>query len=158
MRCSQRIHAAVITALLLTLLGLPTGLMAQFNVPQNQAATPEGQEVMKQEQAFRQALKNKDRAAMDGMIGATAIIVNPQGAKTKWQFLEMLQQMNLQTDTVSNVQVRLPGPDTRIVAYQVNQTGTLNGKPLPATSLITSVWYNQNGKWMMVSHQATPIQ
>lgn len=150
----------LLPSLLLTLLSVPGGVTVaqqQPPPPPNQASTPEGQQIIQREQAFRQALKNKDRTAIDAMTGPTAVFVNPKGIQTKWEYMSTtLSQLTLENQSMSNIQVRLPGADTRIIIYQVNQSGTLAGQPLPATGWVTSAWYNQNGNWLMVCHQVTP--
>jgi len=149
----MRITRMVVPGLLVMLLSLPAWLAT---AQQEQASTPEGQQIIQQEQSMWQALKNKDRAALDAMTGSTAMFVTDKGTQNKWDFLNSLPQLNLQTNSLSNIQVRMPGGDSRIVTYQLHQSGTMAGQPLPATAWVTSVWYNQNGKWLLVSHQVTP--
>jgi hypothetical protein len=150
----------LLSGLVLTLLSLPAWLTAaqQPNqAQQNQASTPAGQEIIQKEQALWQAIRNKDRAAIDSMTGPTAIFVGRRGLQTKWEFMNAtLPQLNLQSGSPANFQVRMPGADTRIVVSQVNQSGTMAGQPVAPTIWVTTVWYNQGGTWLVVSHQVTP--
>lgn len=161
MRRIAGIHRVLLSCLVLTLLVLPAWLAAaqQQNQPQqNQASTPEGQQIIQKEQALWQAIKNKDHSAIDSMTGPTAIFISRRGAQTKWEFMNTtLPQLNIQSGTPTNFQVRLPGPDTRIVTYQMNPTGTIGGQPLAPTIWVTTVWYNQGGTWLVVCHQVTPV-
>lgn len=156
MRPTRSFTRVLLSGLVLTLLALPSWLLAAQQ-QQNQASTPEGQEIIQKEQSFWQAIRNKDHGAIDSMTGSTAIFVSRRGAQTKWEFMNAtLPQLNLQSSSLSNFQVRLPGPDTRIVIFQVNQSGTIAGQPLAPTIWVTTVWYNQGGTWLVVSHQITP--
>lgn len=159
MRHTGSFTRVLLSGLVLTLLSLPGWLIAAQQQQQNQASTPEGQQIIQKEQTFWQAIKNKDHGAIDSMTGPTAVFVTPRGVQTKWDFMNAtLPQLNLQSGSPSNFQVRLPGPDTRIVIYQVNQSGTIAGQPLAPTIWVTTAWYNQGGTWLVVSHQVTPAR
>lgn len=153
----MKVNRMAILGVLAACLALPAWMTAVSQGTQEQAATPAGQEIIQRERAMWQAIKSKDRATLDGMIGPTAMFVNPQGVENKWQFLQSLPNLSLQDATISNVQVRMPGADSRVVTYQMTQYGTLAGQPLPRTAWVTSVWYRLNGQWALVSRQMTPV-
>lgn len=84
-------------------------------------------------------------------------ILNNGHRKTGEEELNSLADLNLTEYTMDHVKVAMPTKDMVIVTYQAHQEGTWKGMPLPLDLMVSSVWANQNGKWLEVLYQETPV-
>jgi len=71
--------------------------------------------------------------------------------------LESLNDLNITECRIEHLQVVIPTKDTAVFTYQAHQKGTWKGKTLPSHIMVSSVWANQNGKWLQVLYQETPV-
>jgi len=60
--------------------------------------------------------------------------------------------------TLENVSLRQLASTIVELSYDVIQTGECDGTPLPAKLRATSLYLNQNGKWLVTLHQQTPVE
>ena len=60
--------------------------------------------------------------------------------------------------TIENASLRQLAPTVAELSYDALQTGECDGTPLPDKVRVTSVYVNQNGKWLLTLHQQTPIE
>ena len=102
--------------------------------------------VMKDVETMR-LLMSKDHVA----------ILNRGQRLTGEEQLNALADLNLTQYTMDHVKVAQPTKDMVIITYQANQKGTWKGKTLPSHIMVSSVWANQNGKWLEVLYQETPV-
>ncbi len=114
------------------------------------------QTIIDLENAFWQAILDKDSAAASGMLGETTIIAGAQGAASidRATFTQMLFEggWELHEFSLTDVVVDFPKPDIATIAYTVSEKLTVDGKPVDLKAADTSVWVEQDGQWKCVLH------
>lgn len=115
-------------------------------------------EVLDLEKRFWDTMKTKDGRTAGKMTDDGCIVVGAQGvsaidgasmekmmADGKWE----LKQYEFDE---KNMQVKFIGDDVAIVAYKVNESLIVDGKPLPLNANDSSVWVRRNGEWLCALH------
>lgn len=115
-------------------------------------------EVLALEKRFWDTMKTKDGRTAGKMTDDGCIVVGAQGvsaidgphmekmmADGKWE----LKQYEFDE---KNVQVKFVNDDVAIVAYKVNESLIVDGKPLPLNANDSSVWVRRNGEWLCALH------
>jgi hypothetical protein len=155
-----------------TLALLPLLLLAMACEPANrepadnsanppQAASLSEADMIAQEQAAWDSLKNKDKdpEAFGNLRADEYTEVTANGVVyDKASVIASLKDVNVTDVTLSDLKTLPIDKDAFIVAYTVSRTGTFNGFPFPPGSYRAStVWANHDGKWLAVYHQETPV-
>ena len=115
-------------------------------------------EVLDLEKRFWDTMKTKDGRTAGKMTDDGCIVVGAQGvsaidgasmeklmADGKWE----LKQYEFDE---KNAQVKFINDDVAIVAYKVNESLIVDGKPLPLNANDSSVWVRRNGEWLCALH------
>lgn len=115
-------------------------------------------EVLAVEKRFWDTMKTKDGRTAGEMTDDGCIVVGAQGvsaidgasmeklmAEGKWK----LEQYEFDE---KNVQVKFITDDVAIVAYKVNESLIVDGKPLPLEANDSSVWVRRDGEWRCALH------
>lgn len=122
------------------------------------AAERREQELLDIEQRFWNAMKAKDAQTASELTDERCIVVGAQGvsaidpatmAKLTTEGEWVLEQFRFDEKTR---QVRFLNDDVAIVAYQVHERVTLEGKTLPIEANDASVWVRRGSKWLCALH------
>lgn len=154
---------AVTTASLI--LGIPptiTTAVGQQNVQQ----TSEVERVNAASQAFIAAISARDIGAMDKVwahepyttfIGplSTTVVTGWDGVRKAWEM--RFSQFDRVTITVSESHVRANANAAWTVGIEKVDLLRKNGDKLSFDAFVTNVFENRDSRWLLVSHQATPI-
>jgi len=120
------------------------------------ATTTVEQEIVELENEYWNSLKNKDTRASLRLTDEPCIVVGPQGAANldHKAFEKMAQSGNweLKDFELRDVQVRQLTDDVAVVAYDVTENMTVDGKPLKLQASDASVWIRRDGRWLCTLH------
>lgn len=117
-------------------------------------------------QVFVAAISARDVSAMDKVwaheayatfIGplSTTVVVGWDGVRKAWEM--RFSQFDRVTISVAESHVRTNGNVAWAVGIEKVQVLRTNGDTLSFDAFVTNVFENHDGRWLMVSHQATPI-
>ena len=108
------------------------------------------------ERKYWQAMVDKDFEAALALTDDPCIVAGAQGVASigRKQFEGMMKSetWTLNTFELDDVQVRLLNDDTAVVAYQVKEHMTVDGKPLTLEAADASTWIRRNGNWVCALH------
>jgi uncharacterized protein (TIGR02246 family) len=114
------------------------------------------QELLDLEQQYWQAIKNKDVDAALRLTDEPCIVTGAQGIGRidKKRLAEMMQAApyTLHDFTVQDAQVRLLGTDVAILAYNVHEELTVDGKSVTLDAADSSTWVRRDGRWRCALH------
>ena len=117
-------------------------------------------------QAFIAAISARDIDAMDKVWAhqayatfmgpfSTTIVVGWDGVRKAWEM--RFSQFDRVTISVAESHVRANANVAWAVGIEKVQLLRKNGDTLSFDAFVTNVFENRDGRWLMVSHQATPI-
>jgi ketosteroid isomerase-like protein len=117
-------------------------------------------------QDFIAAISARDIRAMDKVwahesyatfIGplSTNVVVGWEGVRKAWEM--RFSQFDRVTISLAESNVRINGKVAWAVGIERVQLLRKTGETLGFDAFVTNVFENQDGQWLMVSHQATPI-
>jgi ketosteroid isomerase-like protein len=86
---------------------------------------------------------------------STTIVVGWEGVRKAWEM--RFSQFDRVTISVTESHVRTNGKAAWAVGIEKVQLLRKNGDTLSFDAFVTNVFENHDGRWLMVSHQATPI-
>jgi hypothetical protein len=118
-------------------------------------------ELMGLEQAFWNAMKQRDGKVARDLTDDTVIVVGPQGIGEveKGSIGGMVEKATWNLERFSfdeaNVHVKMVGEDVAIVAYPVDEDVVVEGKRTAVNAFDTSVWVRKLGKWVCALHTET---
>jgi ketosteroid isomerase-like protein len=151
------------TILVLVLLAYTSGASAQTLQPQSSAtaaATSAEDEIKKLEEMRNQAVLHGDVAALDRMTSDDYTFVTLRGEmRTKSDILKGFASgsFHYESRQIRDLKVRVYG-DTAVVTGRSVQKGMENGKDYSGDYWFTRVYVKQNGRWLTVALQTTPIR
>ena len=154
----------VITALL-----LPVAVTAYAGYAIDQAKaqqTSDVERVNAASQVFTAAIAARDILAMDKVwahepyatfIGplSTVVVVGWDGVRKAWEM--RFGQFDKVTISATNPHVRANGKVAWAVGVERVQLLRKDGKTVAFDAFVTNVFENHDGRWLMVSHQSTPV-
>jgi ketosteroid isomerase-like protein len=154
---------AVTTASLI--LGFPLAVGSVVG-QQTTQATSDIQGVNAASQGFLSAISARDIGAMDKVWAhesyatfmgplSTTIVVGWDGVRKAWEM--RFSQFDRVTISVAESHVRTSGNVAWAVGIETVQLLRKNGDTLSFDAFVTNVFENREGRWLMVSHQSTPI-
>lgn len=155
---------AVITTLL-----LPVGITAFAGYAIDQAKaqqTSDADRVNAASQAFVAAIAARDILAMDKVwahepyatfIGplSTVVVVGWDDVRKAWEM--RFGQFDKVTISATEPHVRTNGKVAWAVGMEKVQLLRKDGKTVAFDAFVTNVFENHDGRWLLVSHQATPV-
>lgn len=115
-------------------------------------------ELLELEQRYWQALKDQDVDTAMSLTDESCIVTGAQGVgaldrKTLAGMIKSatytLNHFALKKD---NAQVRLLSKDVAIIAYQVHEELTVEGKRVTLDAADTSTWVRRDGQWLCAMH------
>lgn len=108
------------------------------------------------EKQYWQAIKDRDVQAAMRLTDDPCIVTGAQGVAriTQKAFVAMLQAggWTLHQFDFTDVEVRIVGDDTAIVAYKVKEVLTVDGKPITFEAADSSTWVRRDGQWVCALH------
>jgi ketosteroid isomerase-like protein len=154
---------AVTTASLI--LGIPL-TVARAVGQQHAQQTSEVEAVNAASQVFIAAIAARDIGAMDKVWAhesyatfmgplSTTVVVGWDVVRKAWEM--RFSQFDRVTISVAESHVRTNGKAAWAVGIEKVQLLRKNGDTLNFDAFVTNVFENRDGRWLMVSHQATPI-
>jgi len=157
------IPAVTIVSLLLVGVALPGGdAIGQQKAQQ----TSDVERVNAASQVFISAISARDIRAMDKVwahesyatfIGplSTTVVVGWEGVRKAWEM--RFSQFDRVTISLAESHVHTNGKVAWAVGIEKAQLLRKNGDTLNLEAFVTNVFENLDGRWLLVSHQATPI-
>jgi ketosteroid isomerase-like protein len=116
------------------------------------------QEVLEHERRFWNAMRAKDGEAATQMTHENCIIVGAQGvsAITPDTMGRLTREGDWELERFtfdeSSAQVQFLNEDVALVAYQVREKLTVDGKPVNLEANDSSVWVRKGGEWLCAMH------
>jgi ketosteroid isomerase-like protein len=114
-------------------------------------------ELLELEKRFWQALKDKDVNTAMSLTDYPCIVTGAQGVgaidqKTFAAMLKASPYTLRRFKIKDGAEVRLVRDDVAIVAYQVHEELTVDGKPVTLDAADSSTWVRRDGRWLCASH------
>jgi ketosteroid isomerase-like protein len=133
---------------------------------QNAQLTSDVEGVNAASQVFIAAISARDIGAMDKVWAhepyatfmgplSTTIVVGWDGVRKAWEM--RFSQFEQVTISVAESHVHTNGNAAWAVGIEKVQLLRKNGETLSFDAFVTNVFENRDGRWLLVSHQATPI-
>jgi Domain of unknown function (DUF4440) len=115
------------------------------------------QELVDLETRYWHALKDKDVAAALELTDEPCIVTGAQGVglidhSTYTTMMENATWTIDDFDIRDDVQVRLLGDETAVVAYTVHEEVTVDGEHVAFDAADTSTWVRRDGRWLCALH------
>lgn len=108
------------------------------------------------EKQYWQAMKNRDVAAALQLTDFPCIIAGPHGVRRvdRASFEKIMNAAPYTIDSVSvdDAEVRMITDDTAVVAYNLHERLTVEGKPVTIEAADASTWVRRNGRWACALH------
>lgn len=124
------------------------------------AMTNPEDEIKKLEETRNEAVLHGDVSVLDGMTSDDYTFVTLRGEmRTKQEILKGFASGSFHYDSrqIFDLKVRVYG-NTAVVTGRSVQNGMENGKDYSGKYWFTRVYVKQNGRWLTVALQTTPIQ
>jgi ketosteroid isomerase-like protein len=114
-------------------------------------------ELLDLEKRYWQALKDQDVDATMRLTDEPCIVTGAQGIglidhKTLAAMIQASSYTLNRFVLKDGAQVRLLRDDVAIVAYQVHEELTVDGKPVTLDAADSSTWVRRNGRWLCALH------
>jgi ketosteroid isomerase-like protein len=133
---------------------------------QNAQQTSDVERVSTASQVFIAAITARDIGAMDKVWAhepyatfmgplSTTIVVGWDGVRKAWEM--RFSQFERVTISPADSHIRTNGNVAWTVGIEKVQLLRKNGETLSFDAFVTNVFENRDGRWLLVSHQATPI-
>ena len=114
-------------------------------------------ELLALEKRSWQAVKDNDLEAALALTDEPCIVAGAQGvaSMSKEQFAGVMRSANFRIEDVyinPDVQVRQLNDDTAVLAYNVRERVTVDGKSLTMEAADASTWVRRDGRWRCALH------
>ncbi len=115
------------------------------------------QELLGLERQYWQAIKDKDPETAIRLSDDGCIIAGAQGVR-RLDKQTLASMMRAPSYTVNrfqiddDAQVRLLSNDVAVLAYNVHEELTVDGKPVTLDATDSSTWVRRNGQWLCAMH------
>ena len=114
------------------------------------------EELLDLERQYWQALKNKDAETAIRLTDDQCILTGAQGVGRieRKALAAMVQDTSYTLDRfeLTKAEVRTIGDDVAIIAYQVHEELTVDGKPVSFDAADASTWIRRDGSWKCALH------
>ena len=169
----RRVSVGGAAVMSLVMLGAMSLLMLGSFLPRNNAAGEQKAQQMSDvdqvnaaSQAFIGAISARDIRAMDGLwaqgpdatfIGplSTTVVVGWEGVRKAWEM--RFSQFDRVAIALAESHIHANGNVAWAVGVEKVELLRKNGDRLNFDAFVTNVFEKHDGRWLMVSHQATPI-
>ena len=114
-------------------------------------------EILDLEKRYWQALKEQDADTAMRLTDEPCIVTGAQGVgavdrKTLGAMVKSASYTLRRFELKPGAQVRLLGDDVAIVAYQVHEELTVDGKAVALDAADSSTWVRRDGRWLCAMH------
>jgi uncharacterized protein (TIGR02246 family) len=114
-------------------------------------------EILDHEKRYWQALKDQDVDAVLRLTDEPCILTGAHGVALidRKTLAGMMKAASYTLDHIElkdGAQVRFLGDDVAIVAYQVHEELTVEGKPVTLDAADASTWVRRDGRWLCALH------
>ena len=143
---------AILPAMLLAL--------AMTEQPQQTPAKPPDatqEALLANERALLAAVAKADRVAFSALVLPEGIWANSTGFIPMNLLVNGLDGFQITKWDMVNPHVTRLDENSAIVLYAWTGSGTMGNRPLPQTTVVSTVWTRRNGKWLAAHHQETPM-
>jgi ketosteroid isomerase-like protein len=118
---------------------------------------PTEQDLIKLEKSYWEAIRDRDVEQAMRLTDDPCIVAGSQGVMTvdRQAFAGMMRSTAFSINEFElgpNLKVRLLTDDVAIVAYEVKEKATVEGKPVSLEAADTSVWVRRNDRWVCALH------
>jgi len=122
-------------------------------------AKPTKEEIIDLEKSYWDAMKQKDGKPTSQLSADNAIVTGARGVMSipKAKMGKMTEEGNWTLDSYkfSDIEVATPTPDIAIIAYTVEQKGTMDGKASNMRAADSSTWIRGPQGWECHAHSET---
>lgn len=124
---------------------------------------PREKEIMQAENRLMEAIRTRDRAALEGLVADDFLYTGPLSSGELSRRSEFvagnLGGVKLDTFRFERVHVRTFAPDVVVANVVCRQKGTIGGRPWNPDYLFTDVWVKRDGRWQLAGRHVTkPIR
>ena len=112
-------------------------------------------QIIAQERAELDALKTGDMTTFSNLVAEDAVFLDSQGPAGKAVIVQHTVEFRLHDYTMSGVQVVPASPDSGLIIYKIDETGTSHGKEFKASVYVSALWVKRGGKWQCAFSQET---
>jgi ketosteroid isomerase-like protein len=121
------------------------------------AAANVEQEIIELENEYWRAIRDRDAEAAMRLTDEVCIVTGAQGALAieREHFKDMLASPDWtlhEFEIKDRPAVHVVGDDMAVIAYQVTEKLTVEGKPVTLKAADASTWVRKNGQWLCVLH------
>jgi len=113
-------------------------------------------ELLGLEKRYWQAIKDKDIEGAKNLTDFPCIVAGAKGVASVDEnaFGAMMKSATytLKRFEIKNEQVRMLRDDVAVVAYQVREELTVDGKDVTLNAADLSTWVRRNGRWVCAAH------
>lgn len=114
-------------------------------------------ELLKLERQYWQAIKDKDVEAAMRLTDEPCIVAGASGVASVDQqsFKHIMEGAEFELhdfDVKDDAKVRVIGDDVAILAYNVHENLTVDGKPVSLDAVDASMWIRRGGRWVCALH------
>jgi hypothetical protein len=115
------------------------------------------QEILELEKGYWQAMKDKDVDAAMRMTDFPCVIAGATGVRSvsAADYRKIMSAAKYTINAVEvkdDAQVRMLTNDVAVIAYNVHEELTLDGKPLSLDASDASTWVRRDGRWVCALH------
>jgi uncharacterized protein (TIGR02246 family) len=114
------------------------------------------QELLELEKQFWQAIKDKNANAVASLSDDPCLITGAQGVsrvdRQAMMGLTKAAPYTLHDFRISDSQVRLLRDEVVVLAYNVHEELTVDGKPVTIDAADASTWVRRDGRWVCALH------
>lgn len=114
-------------------------------------------ELLDLEKQYWQALKDRNVDTIVRLTDEPCIVAGAQGVGS-WDRKSLAEMVNAAPytlrsfDVKDDAQVRLLRADVALLAYNVHEELTVDGKPVTLDAADSSIWVRRNGRWLCALH------
>lgn len=106
------------------------------------------------EDSVWKAYKNKQLRSFEGLLYKTYYGIYANGIKTLDMEVADMDKTNLDSYTLTDVQVEFPNANIAVITYKTSQQGTFDGKDVSGKYYNESVWVKKGNRWLNTFHTA----
>ena len=117
------------------------------------------QELIELEKRYWQAMKDRDVETAVGLTDIPCLVTGPQGVAAigRREFETMLESGPALRafELKDGAKMRKLGEDVAVLAYEVHEELSVDGRPLAIDAAECSTWVFRDGRWRCASHAET---
>lgn len=131
--------------------------LGQIKTPKSNNNSVEAQLIALEKQAW-EAQKNRNGSFFQSFLSEDSIAVSATGVENKAQIIKFMSgsSCELKSYSLDNFKLVMLEKNTAILTYKLMQDAICNGKALPATVWVSSLYVKRGGKWLGAFYQETP--